>query len=65
MILSQILTGHGAFAGYQLRFKCKDNAVCANDDNIKETVIHLVMDCLQHGAAREDLQQQLQGLRSY
>lgn len=50
--LTQALTGHGGFAGYLTRFKCKENPACACDPIVDETFPHLLLDCPQHDVDR-------------
>ncbi|XP_052744231.1 uncharacterized protein LOC128199301 [Bicyclus anynana] len=58
-VLTQVLTGHGGFAEYLHRFKRKQDPGCVCDGGSSESILHLLMDCPQHDAAREDLQQEL------
>ncbi|KOB75409.1 TRAS3 protein [Operophtera brumata] len=55
-ILTQVLTGHGGFAAYLNRFKCKESPLCDCDDEKEETIQHLLFDCPKNGAARYDLE---------
>ncbi|XP_052738569.1 uncharacterized protein LOC128198262 [Bicyclus anynana] len=59
-LLTQIFTGHGGFAEYLHRYKRKDCSGCVYNETTKETIPHLILNCPQHDAAREDLQQELQ-----
>ncbi|XP_023936910.2 uncharacterized protein LOC112045076 [Bicyclus anynana] len=58
-VLTQVLTGHGGFAEYLHRFKRKEDPGCVCDGGLSESILHLLMDCPQHDATREDLQQEL------
>ncbi|XP_039757876.1 uncharacterized protein LOC120632137 [Pararge aegeria] len=58
-LLTQVFTGHGGFSEYLHRFKCKDDPGCVCDENVDETIFHLLIDCPQHSRALEDLHQQI------
>lgn len=55
-LLTQVLTGHGGFAAYLNRFKCKENPSCDCDDEKDETIQHLLFECPKNDAARYDLE---------
>ncbi|XP_063827121.1 uncharacterized protein LOC135076627 [Ostrinia nubilalis] len=55
--LTQILTGHGGFAQYLNRFKCRESPSCACDDLVEETVPHLLVECPIFERLRFDLEQ--------
>ncbi|KAJ2939997.1 hypothetical protein O0L34_g14028 [Tuta absoluta] len=55
--LVQVLTGHGGFADYLHRFKCKDNPACICDPNVPETATHVITECPQFGKKRFELEQ--------
>lgn len=54
-IMTQALTGHGGFAAYLYRFKCKSSPSCICSDE-EESIQHLLLECPQHEAARYDLE---------
>ncbi|CAH2207795.1 jg27143, partial [Pararge aegeria aegeria] len=58
-LLTQIFTGHGGFAGYLHRFKCKEDPGCVCDEGVEEDILHLLIDCPQHSRMRHDLHQQV------
>ncbi|XP_052741604.1 uncharacterized protein LOC128198763 [Bicyclus anynana] len=51
-LLCQAFTGHGGFAQYLCRFKLKDSPGCECDNDIEETIEHVILDCPRFGAAR-------------
>ncbi|XP_052742638.1 uncharacterized protein LOC128198922 [Bicyclus anynana] len=55
-LLTQVFTGHGGFAEYLHRFKCKDSPSCVCDERQEENILHLIFDCPQHSRKRLDLQ---------
>lgn len=52
---TQVLTGHGCFNAYRLRFKINDSAKCAFCDYADEDTIHLIFECQAWEAARREL----------
>ncbi|XP_045488939.1 uncharacterized protein LOC123690117 [Pieris rapae] len=56
-IMTQILTGHGAFAEYLHRFKIKTSPACECDENTIQTVEHLLVECPIFAIQRHDLEQ--------
>ncbi|KAJ2947204.1 hypothetical protein O0L34_g16912 [Tuta absoluta] len=55
-VLVQVMTGHGGFAAYLHKYKCKDNPSCICDPEEEETVVHLLTDCPQHLRQRNELE---------
>lgn len=60
--LVQVFTGHGGFAAYLCRFKCKDSPACVCDPEVEETVSHILTDCPQFGKKRYDLEMKIDQL---
>ncbi|XP_063833265.1 uncharacterized protein LOC135082400 [Ostrinia nubilalis] len=58
-MLTQILTGHGGFAQYLNRFKCRDNPSCICNPDCEETVLHLLTECPVHARERYDTETKL------
>ncbi|XP_063838171.1 uncharacterized protein LOC135087301 [Ostrinia nubilalis] len=58
-MLTQILTGHGGFAQYLNRFKCRDNPSCICNPDCEETVLHLLTECPVHARDRYDTETKL------
>ena len=58
-IRTQVLTGHGGIAEYLHRFKLKSSPGCECDDDISESVWHIILECPRFGAARSDLETRL------
>ncbi|CAF4921525.1 unnamed protein product [Pieris macdunnoughi] len=56
-IMTQILTGHGAFAEYLHRFKIKPSPACECDENALQTVEHLLTECPIFTIQRHNLEQ--------
>lgn len=54
--LTQILTGHGGFAQYLHRFKCRENPSCACDPAVEQTVPHLLVECPIYNRLRYDFE---------
>ncbi|XP_013197886.2 uncharacterized protein LOC106140796 [Amyelois transitella] len=54
--ITQILTGHGGFADYLCKFKCRNSPECECDPGVNETVPHLLTDCPIFGRQRADLE---------
>lgn len=54
--LTQALTGHGGFSEYLARFKCKESPSCVCDDDVQESLPHLLLECPQHERARNALE---------
>lgn len=44
-ITTQMLTGHGGFAAYLNRFKCKESPSCTCSLDKEETATHIIFDC--------------------
>lgn len=54
--LTQMLTGHGGFASYLHRFKCKDSPACVCDPNKEESIVHLLTECPRYATQRMDIE---------
>lgn len=52
----QVITGHGGFSQYLHRFKCKSSPACICDQNIEETIEHLLVECPKYVRMRSDLE---------
>lgn len=57
--LVQIMTGHGGFSSYLHRFKCKESPSCICNDEVEETVLHIVTECPVYGRQRFDAESEL------
>lgn len=57
--LVQALTGHGGFAYYLHKFKCRDSPSCVCDPDVEETVVHLIEECPKYESHRYDLEVQM------
>ncbi|XP_069365327.1 uncharacterized protein [Maniola hyperantus] len=42
---TQVLSGHGGFAYYLHKFKCKASPSCQCDPEVNEDILHLLLDC--------------------
>lgn len=58
--LTQLLTGHGCFRAYQLRFAIDDDESCPTCHPVVEDVEHILCHCPRFDRAREILQEHLQ-----
>lgn len=57
--LAQLLTGHGCFRAYQVRFKLDDEASCPFCQTEEETVEHVFFHCPRFTEEREELERVL------
>ncbi|XP_052740698.1 uncharacterized protein LOC128198590 [Bicyclus anynana] len=57
-LLCQAFTGHGGIAQYLHRFQLKDSPGCECDENVAETVEHIILDCPRFAALRMGLEVQ-------
>ncbi|XP_045532182.1 uncharacterized protein LOC123719858 [Pieris brassicae] len=55
--MTQVLTGHGPFAGYLCRFKLKESPECECDSGVEQSIPHLLTECPIFASSRCDLEQ--------
>ncbi|XP_045537326.1 uncharacterized protein LOC123721737 [Papilio machaon] len=55
-VLVQVLTGHGGFAEYLHRFKCKTSPSCICDPARGESVLHAIVECPVFGRKRVEFE---------
>ena len=58
--LTQLLTGHGCYRAYQLRFRLDDDASCPTCEPLVEDVEHVFFHCPRFSRDRDELRQLLQ-----
>ncbi|KAJ8703856.1 hypothetical protein PYW07_004227 [Mythimna separata] len=58
-IITQMLTGHGGFSEYLVKFKCKEDPSCACAPGVDESALHILLDCPIFGRARYDSEQEI------
>lgn len=59
MIMVQVITGHGGFSEYLNRFKCKESPACLCDPEMKESSLHVVIDCPMYIRERYEVEMEM------
>lgn len=54
--ITRVLTGHGAYAAYLHRFGLNNSPGCVCDDEVEETVLHVVFECPRFDRQRFELE---------
>jgi ribonuclease HI len=58
-VLTQVLTGHGGFAQYLNRFKCRASSSCICDPECEETVPHILFVCPANESDRYEYERKM------